>query len=109
MSDKQRNEPRLSVQISTENFKGFTNKKCEFFPCHKVEEFRNPEEFNCMFCTCALYWLECPGNYEVIEDADGVKRKDCSNCKLPHDGYDRSWKLMNISRFQRKPVPWSGK
>ena len=100
-----RGEPRLSIQ--TENYKGFTNSRCEFFPCHDRSKFQTPQ-FNCLFCYCPLVWLECPGPYTVIEDADGNKRKDCSNCKLPHDGFKRSWRLMNLSRWAKNPVMWRG-
>lgn len=92
----------------TTRFMGFSHTTCEFFPCHDTAVFKQPDRFNCMFCQCPLYWLECPGTYSVIVSG-GVERKDCSNCKLPHDGYERSWKLMNLSRFQTKPKPWSGK
>lgn len=67
----------------SENYKFFQHKECEFFPCHKVE---NKEKFNCLFCYCALYFLEdCKGNYTY---ANGIK--DCSNCMIPHSekGYD---------------------
>lgn len=45
----------------TENHKFFQNKKCEYFPCHNVE---NIEEFNCMYCYCPFYMLkeQCGGN-----------------------------------------------
>lgn len=91
----------------TKNYQGFSHTSCEFYPCHPLENFKSPNEFNCIFCNCPLYWLECPGNYTVIEDADGVKRKDCSECKVPHDGYERSWKIMNLSKYQKEPEYWS--
>lgn len=94
--------------VKTQHYMGFSHRQCEFFPCHNLSEFRSPEEFNCLFCTCPLYWLECPGTYELITDADGTLRKDCSPCNLPHDGYQRSWKLMNLSRYQKHPVIWKG-
>ncbi|RLF42989.1 MAG: cobalamine-related hypothetical metal-binding protein CrdX [Thermoplasmata archaeon] len=92
-------EPKAKVQ--TENYKGFTNKKCEFYPCHEVKG----ELLNCLFCYCTLAWLECPGNYIVIE-TKGIKRKDCSNCKLPHIGYKVSWDLMQ--HWLEKPETWGG-
>ena len=95
--------------FDTEHFKGFTHKECEFYPCHSLSEFKRPNEFNCLHCTCPLYWLECPGTYTVITDADGVKRKDCSECILPHDGYKQSWTIMNLSKYQKQPKVWSGK
>ena len=62
-----------------ESYKFFSNKKCEYFPCHKVE---NPENFNCMFCYCPLYFFgdKCGGNFEILHN--GIK--DCSNCMIPH-------------------------
>lgn len=66
------------------NYKFFSHKKCEFFPCHKIEG----EEFNCLFCYCPLYALgdRCGGNFLYTEN--GIK--DCSNCILPHkkENYD---------------------
>lgn len=65
------------------SFRFYSNKACEYFPCHKVD---NADEFNCMFCYCPLYLLdECGGNYIINS---GVK--DCSNCLIPHKvaGYD---------------------
>ncbi len=62
----------------TKNHKFFQNRKCEYFPCHKVE---NENEFNCMFCYCPLYMLkgDCGGNFKYTNGF-----KDCSDCKLPH-------------------------
>jgi Zn-finger protein len=66
----------------SENYKFFNNDKCEFFPCHNVN---NNENFNCMFCYCPLYKdSDCGGNYYVL--SNGIK--DCSNCMLPHFNYD---------------------
>ena len=69
----------------TENYKFFSNRKCEYFPCHRTE---NPEDFNCIFCYCPLYTMgeECGGNYRYTQD--GVK--DCSGCGIPHikENYD---------------------
>jgi len=64
-------------------YKFFQNKECEYFPCHKVE---NSDNFNCLFCYCALYFLkDCGGNCSYI---NGIK--DCTNCLIPHSekGYD---------------------
>lgn len=107
---KHSGEPRHKIDdTGYQYFKGFTNEQCEFYPCHNISDFRDPSEFNCLFCNCPLYWLECPGVYTVITDADGVRRKDCTDCKLPHDGYDRSWKIMNLTKWQKQPVFWNGK
>lgn len=32
----------------------FSNRECEYFPCHKGAD---PENFNCLFCYCPLYVL----------------------------------------------------
>lgn len=64
----------------SENYKFFSHKNCEFFPCHKgVDE----EDFNCLFCYCPLYFKdeECGGNYIILEN--GVK--DCTGCTYPHE------------------------
>lgn len=61
------------------SFKFFTNRDCDFFPCHKnVDE----EEFNCLFCFCPLYSLgkQCGGNFTMLPDGT----KDCSACSIPH-------------------------
>lgn len=57
----------------------FSNKECEYFPCH---EGADPENFNCLFCYCPLYALgdKCGGNFRMTEN--GIK--DCTNCQLPH-------------------------
>jgi Zn-finger protein len=62
----------------------FNNRECQYFPCHKTGR---PDEFNCLFCFCPLYFLaECGGNFTVLES--GVK--DCTACMIPHTpkGYD---------------------
>lgn len=62
----------------------YTNKDCEFYPCHKSEK-----DLNCMFCFCPLHSdLNCGGNYIMIGDEKDIK--DCSNCLLPHNngGYN---------------------
>lgn len=74
------------------NYKFNQNKKCEYFPCHKV---KNEDEFSCMFCYCPLYMLgkDCGGNYKYTPG--GIK--DCSDCILPHlkdVGYEHIQKKM---------------
>lgn len=61
------------------NYKFFSNKACEHFPCHKVKD---PDTFNCLFCFCPLYALgdRCGGNYRYTEKGT----KDCSQCLIPH-------------------------
>lgn len=65
-------------------YRFFSNKDCEYFPCHKTGK---PEEFNCLFCYCPLYFFEkCGGRYRMLDS--GVK--DCTECMIPHSpkGYD---------------------
>lgn len=73
------------MEKTTENYKFFQHKSCEFFPCHSV---KNEETFNCLFCYCPLYALgdKCGGNHQYTEN--GIK--DCTNCTVPHSpgGYD---------------------
>ncbi len=83
------------------NYKFFTHKKCEFFPCHKIFE-GNEENFNCLFCYCPLYLIsDCGGNFKILEN--GVK--DCSNCILPHVkdvGYDFINKRLKLELDLKK-------
>lgn len=63
---------------TSDHYKFFQNKECEYFPCHKIE---NIEDFNCLFCFCPLYMLKdkCGGNFKYTS---GVK--DCSDCTITH-------------------------
>ncbi|MFT4078354.1 cysteine-rich small domain-containing protein [Rhodomicrobium sp.] len=87
---------------TNEGFKGFTNEACPFLPCHKGVRGK----FNCLFCYCPLIAYECPGPYIVYTDATGMRRKDCSNCTLPHNGYRGSWNF--IQKWLKKPEIWDG-
>lgn len=76
------------------NFRFFSHRECEFFPCHKV---KNQEDFNCLFCYCPLYTLgdQCGGNFTYTEKGT----KDCKNCLVPHsrNAFDHimsRWKLL---------------
>jgi Zn-finger protein len=91
--------------IATSNkFMFFQNKECPFFMCHKgVKE----ENFNCLFCYCPLIFLKCPGPYKVFTDKNGFVRKDCTDCKLPHNKFLASWKF--IQKWLEKPIPWDNK
>ena len=78
----------------SENYKFFQNKKCEYYPCHKLKE---NEEFNCLFCYCPLYMLgeKCGGNFKYTNN--GVK--SCVDCTLPHikgEGYEHVMKKMKM-------------
>ena len=62
-----------------ENYKFFSHRECEFFPCHPTDD---PDNFNCLFCYCPLYALgeNCGGNFKYTENGF----KDCSRCRFPH-------------------------
>ena len=62
------------------SYQFFQNKKCEWFPCHNIN---NIDKFNCMFCFCPLYEKDCDGNYRILDN--GIK--DCSHCLIPHTNY----------------------
>jgi Zn-finger protein len=68
------------------NYKFFTNKDCQYYPCH------NFRAINCLFCFCPLYPYECLGNYTYTKD----HIKDCSNCQIPHKegGYEYVVKFL---------------
>lgn len=71
----------------------FTNKECEFFPCHK-----NQQDFNCLFCYCPLYFMEhCPGNPQYLLNGKGQEIKDCSQCLFPHipENYEKVLAAMD--------------
>ena len=57
----------------------YENKDCEYYPCH----FKGQ---NCLFCYCPLYFIGCDGlgSPKFIENRNGVRIKDCSNCVFPH-------------------------
>ena len=71
--------------INDRHYAFFSNRDCEYFPCHPGAD---PDNFNCLFCYCPLYLLgeECGGNFRWLEN--GVK--DCSDCLFPHrrENYD---------------------
>lgn len=85
-----------------ENYKYFKNEKCEFFPCHEIDE---DGFFNCLFCYCPLYSLgeKCGGDFFYTEA--GIK--NCSKCKIPHgrNGYEhvRS-RLKEVIKIASKKV-----
>ena len=85
MSDQNR------IEWEGKHFSCFTNRACEYFPCHEGVE---PESFNCLFCYCPLYALgdRCGGSFTYLEN--GIK--DCSNCLKPHrkENYDRIMEKM---------------
>lgn len=76
----------------TENYKFVQNRKCEYFPCHKVKDV---DSFNCLFCFCPLYMLgeKCGGNFKYTNGF-----KDCSDCLLPHSkkAYEHVMSKMDL-------------
>lgn len=88
------------IELTTENFKFFQHRECEFFPCHETND---EENFNCLFCYCPLYALgeSCGGNFKYTED--GIK--DCSDCLVPHKRKNYEYimsKFMDIVEVARK-------
>ena len=55
----------------------FQNRACEYFPCHAGAD---PGNFNCLFCYCPLYRLDCGGAYTFT----GESVKNCAACLFPH-------------------------
>jgi Zn-finger protein len=91
------------VTKENNHYKYFQNKECPFWMCHSgVKE----ENFSCLFCYCPLIAYKCPGPYEVFHDKNGKIRKDCSACKIPHDGYEKSWNIMQ--KYLKDPEIWMG-
>lgn len=82
-------EPKDTVD--TENYMGYTNTQCEFFPCHTIPSNIAKDTFNCLFCYCPLIAYECKGKYAVYTDKRGNLRKDCSMCYYNHNGIKESW------------------
>lgn len=77
------------------NYNMFTNRECEFFPCHEGIE---KEEFNCLFCYCPLYHSkDCGGNFVLL--ANGVK--DCSYCTIPHEKGNYDYIVNKIKELPR--------
>ena len=78
----------------------FSNKECEYFPCHAGAD---PENFNCLFCYCPLYALgdKCGGNFRMTEK--GIK--DCTNCQLPHKAQNYGYvtgKYSELAELMKK-------
>lgn len=63
------------------NYSSFINLKCEFLPCHNLEDWHS-----CLFCYCPLFLLFCPGEFSILPSG----MKDCSHCVIPHteNGWD---------------------
>lgn len=80
--------------LRTQNFKGFKNTACEFWPCHPEEQM---DGTGCMSCYCPLYYLKCPGTYTRL--ANG--RKDCSQCTIVHRA--GGWEI--VQQYMSDPKP----
>lgn len=76
------------------DFKGFSNKECQYYPCH---ENADPDSFNCLFCYCPLYALgdACGGSFSYTDK--GIK--DCSACLLPHENGGYGYVTGNFRRI----------
>jgi len=73
-------------------YKFFSHKECEFFPCHKTD---NADNFNCLFCYCPLYSIkDCGGNYSILDN----KIKDCSKCMLPHKRGNYDYIILKLNK-----------
>lgn len=88
--------------MAKENYKFFSHRDCEYFPCHKTND---PDNFNCLFCYCPLYALgeQCGGNFRYTEK--GVK--DCTNCLIPHQRQNYAYitgKFSDIMEVAKKKV-----
>ena len=68
-------------------------RKCKYFPCHERVAER---EFDCMWCYCPLYEIDCAGRYEIV-GKDMVK--DCTNCIMPHAKEGIKYILRRINQF----------
>lgn len=86
---------RIVRKTTQKNYAFFSNRACEFFPCH---EGANPDDFNCLFCYCPLYVLgkECGGKYKYTEDG----RKDCSACLVPHKKKNYDYIVNNYKKIE---------
>lgn len=91
------NTGNQKIDGETENFKFFSHKKCEYYPCHKTE---NPEEFSCLFCYCPLYAMgkQCGGNFSYLEN--GVK--DCTDCLVPHRRENYDYMMDQMRKFHKE-------
>ncbi len=73
-----------------DSHKHFSNKECKYYPCHQITE-----DLNCLFCYCPMYFIQCPGEYELLSEG----RKDCTDCTLPHER--GGWEL--VQNVMKKP------
>ncbi len=80
----------------------FRNDACRYFPCHETDA---PQDFNCLFCFCPLYFLgpACGGDFRMT--SSGVK--DCTPCLKPHrpEGYDEIVAALTAMSRKKKKKP----
>ena len=96
--DERKREAAAAADNGSSRF--MSNRKCEYFPCHKTDD---EDGFNCLFCYCPLYALgdRCGGRFRYTED--GIK--DCSDCLIPHgrNAYDHMMERMcEVTEMVRK-------
>ena len=48
----------------------FTNRECEYFPCH---EGVGEQDFNCLLCFCPLYCKGCSCGGDFVYTSGGVR------------------------------------
>lgn len=87
-------DAKTVLQLTTEHYKGFLNEKCEFFPCHPLDEMQG---VGCMSCYCPLYFIQCPGKYTRLVDG----RKDCSQCTIIHG--KGGWEIIQQYMMAKEP------
>ena len=84
------------------SYRFFRNVDCIYFPCH---DGCDPEQFNCLFCYCPLYFLgdQCGGDFEYVGELKTTK--SCAHCSFPHhpDNYEViNNKLKAISVYEKR-------
>lgn len=92
-------EKELRKAPPPNDHKFFQNRDCPYFPCHDMPD---GQHLNCLFCYCPMYFIKCPGTYELLPDG----RKDCMGCTLNHE--ERAWDIVmgvmkNPQRFPSFP------
>ena len=91
------------IYWNDKKFAFFSNKECEYFPCHKCND---EENFNCIFCYCPLYLSgeNCGGIFKYTKD--GIK--DCSDCQIPHRRENYGYILDKFSKITEEMRKTSG-
>jgi len=80
------------------SYREFINLKCEFLPCHDLEDWHS-----CLFCYCPLFLLPCPGDFTVLP----AGTKDCSRCVIPHtaSGWDVVQRELERHLYSQTVLP----